>query len=258
MANELALRPSYWESVSGGKDSLYMLNYILHNLDRYPLDGVVHFELEIDYPVIHDVINYMEHECNRFNIPFLRIRPRKTWEELYKLWGFPSGIVKWCNSEYKLDAKKQFEEFLRNRGFYSVQYIGYCFDEEKRWSKRKNNKVIEVYPLVEAGIVEDDILEWARNQPIYNDYYKYNRRNGCMYCPNSSLSCHAYLLKYYPENYAYMMTKAAETERELEKKCGHAVSVWQGNPKYNTEYRDKIIRTKWFPKLEKMIEENEC
>lgn len=38
----IALRPSYWASVSGGKDSLYMLNYILHNLDRYPLDGVVH------------------------------------------------------------------------------------------------------------------------------------------------------------------------------------------------------------------------
>lgn len=42
MGNEIALRPSFWASVSGGKDSLYMLNYILHNLDRYPLDGVVH------------------------------------------------------------------------------------------------------------------------------------------------------------------------------------------------------------------------
>ena len=50
MSGEIALRPSYWASVSGGKDSLYMLNYILHNLDRYPLDGVVHFELEVDYP----------------------------------------------------------------------------------------------------------------------------------------------------------------------------------------------------------------
>lgn len=55
MTGKIALRPSYWASVSGGKDSLYMLNYILHNLDRYPLDGVVHFELEIDYPFIHEV-----------------------------------------------------------------------------------------------------------------------------------------------------------------------------------------------------------
>lgn len=50
MSNEIALRPSYWASVSGGKDSLYMLNLILHNLEKYPLTGVVHFELDIDYP----------------------------------------------------------------------------------------------------------------------------------------------------------------------------------------------------------------
>lgn len=81
--NEIALRPSYWASVSGGKDSLYMLNLILHNLDRYPLDGVVHFELEIDYPFIKDVIDYMESECKRFGIRFERIKPTKTWEEWY-------------------------------------------------------------------------------------------------------------------------------------------------------------------------------
>lgn len=31
---ELQLKPTYWASVSGGKDSLYMLNLILHNLDN--------------------------------------------------------------------------------------------------------------------------------------------------------------------------------------------------------------------------------
>ena len=31
-----------------------MLNYILRNLDRYPLDGVVHFELEVDYPFMQN------------------------------------------------------------------------------------------------------------------------------------------------------------------------------------------------------------
>ena len=77
MSGKIALRPSYWASVSGGKDSLYMLNYILHNLDRYPLNGVVHFELEIDYPFIHDVIDYMESECKRFGIRFVRINPEK-------------------------------------------------------------------------------------------------------------------------------------------------------------------------------------
>lgn len=31
MANDIVLRPSYWASVSGGKDSLYMLMLILTN-----------------------------------------------------------------------------------------------------------------------------------------------------------------------------------------------------------------------------------
>lgn len=100
MTGEIALRPSYWASVSGGKDSLYMLNYILHNLDRYPLNGVVHFELEIDYPFIHDVIDYMESECKKFGIQFVRIKPRKSWGELYDKYGFPMRKARWCNSHY--------------------------------------------------------------------------------------------------------------------------------------------------------------
>ena len=60
MKNEIALKPTYWASVSGGKDSLYMLYYILNHLDKYPLTGVVHFELEIDYPFIKNVENKLK------------------------------------------------------------------------------------------------------------------------------------------------------------------------------------------------------
>lgn len=117
MTGEIVLRPSYWASVSGGKDSLYMLNYILHNLDRYPLNGVVHFELEIDYPFIHDVIDYMESECKKFGIQFVRIKPRKSWGELYDKYGFPMRKARWCNSIYKLDASRQLGEWLKEVGF---------------------------------------------------------------------------------------------------------------------------------------------
>ena len=101
MANELVLRPTYWASVSGGKDSFFMLNYILHNLHRYPLHGVVHFELEIDYPFIKEVIDYMEEQCKKAGIVFYRIKPRVPYMDLYEKYGFPTKIVRWCNSEYK-------------------------------------------------------------------------------------------------------------------------------------------------------------
>lgn len=257
MKNEIVLRPSYWACVSGGKDSFYMLNHILHNLDKYPLDGVVHFELEIDFPFIKNVIDYMESECKRFGVKFVRISPRKTWKELYDKYGFPTRFRRWCNSDYKLDSKKQCEDFLRAQGFYLVSYIGYCADEEKRFEKRANVK--EIYPLVEAGITEDVILEWAKNVPIYNDYYKFNKRCGCMYCPMISLPSLAYLLKYYPDNYNEFMRLAKETELEVERKTGKTFSVFD-RPKYNSDYKDKRVREVYLPKLEEALSriENEA
>ena len=62
MSNDVVLRPSDWASVSGGKDSLYMLMLILSRPDKYPLDGVVHFELEIDYPKEYD---FLITECKK-------------------------------------------------------------------------------------------------------------------------------------------------------------------------------------------------
>lgn len=182
-STELALRPSYWASVSGGKDSLFMLNLILHNLDKYPLDGVVHFELEIDYPFIKNVIDYMQWECERVGIRFVRIKPTKKWGELYERYGFPTRKARWCNDKYKLTAKKKLQEFMKKQGFNTVFYIGYCADEEKRFAKRVDLQKVERYPLVEEGIEEETIWAWAKTQSIFNHYYETQKRCGCMYCP---------------------------------------------------------------------------
>lgn len=255
MSTEIALRPSYWASVSGGKDSLYMVNLILHNLDRYPLDGVVHFELEIDYPFIKDVIDYMESECKKHGIRFVRIKPRKTWEKLYEQYGFPARVSRWCNNHYKLDAQKQLEEWMKSLGYYTVSYIGYCADEEKRFAKRTSKAKRELYPLVENGINESEIWEWAKQQPIYNNYYKTNRRCGCMYCPMSSYINFAYLYKYYPDNFAFMVEKMKETEKIREQELGRPFSVISSNPKYNADYLENIVKTKWLRILEEKEQE---
>lgn len=252
MKNEIELKPSYWASVSGGKDSLYMLNLILHNLNKYPLNGVVHFELEIDFPFIHKVIDYMESECAKFGIPFYRIKPRKTWKELYDKYGFPTGKARWCNNKYKLDSKTQMKDFLKSQGAYLVSYIGYCVDEKSRYSDRYNK--YERYPLVEENIEEATILEWAKTQPIFNDYYKFNKRCGCMWCPMSCMANHAYLLHYYPNEYEELMKLAHDTEVKRERELGRPFSVWQVNPKYNTEYRDKRVREVYLPKLKEELE----
>lgn len=237
---------------------MYMLHTILNNLDRYPLDGVVHFELEIDYPFIKNVIDYMESECTKIGVKFFRIKPRKTWEELYytvsktgKMRGFPTRVARWCNNIYKLDSKKQLEDFLKSERHHSVFYIGYCADEEKRFTKREST---EVYPLVENGITENEVLEWSKAQPLFNHYYETQKRCGCMYCPLASYLNFAYLLKYYPSNFEYMIARMKETEKIRELELGRPFSVISSNPKYNAEYIDKIVKVKWLKKLEEKEE----
>ncbi len=252
--NKIVLKPSYWASVSGGKDSLYMLFYILLNLNKYPLDGVVHFELEIDFPFIKNVIDYMESECKKYGIKFVRIKPRTTWKELYNQYGYPTRVSRWCNSKYKLDAQRQCKDFLKSQGYQLVTYIGYCADEVNRFEKRAGNN--EIYPLVDAGINESKILDWAKEVPIFNDYYKFNKRCGCMYCPMCTMNNLAYILLYYPNSYEEMMKLAKETELLLGREYGKPFSVFSGNPKYNAVYKDKRVREKYLPQLEEQLKKD--
>lgn len=119
---DVALRPIHYASVSGGKDSLYMLMVILSKLDKYPLDMVVHYELEIDYPWVKEVVNHMESKCRELGIKFVRIRPTETYDSLYNKYGFPSRKVRWCNGKYKLDCKCQLEKWIKAQSCRPVAY----------------------------------------------------------------------------------------------------------------------------------------
>lgn len=249
MKNEIELSKTYWASVSGGKDSLYMLAHILHNLDKYPLDGVVHFELEIDYPFIKNVIDYMERECTRYGIPFIRIKPQKSWFELLEKYGYPTRTYRWCNSKYKMTCRHQLDELMKKQNKKVICYIGYCANEVNRVDKRKNND--EIYPLYEMGVYEETIWNWAKKQTIFNDYYKYNKRCGCYNCPMQHMHNTKYNSVYYPDLYNEYMSLAEKSEKLMEKKQSKPFSVWQGNPKYNTAYRRQRIEQMELKEIER-------
>ena len=58
------------------------------------------------------------------------------------------------------------------------------------------------------------------------------------------------MLKYYPDNYNFMIQKMAETEKYLSELKGKPVAIKQSNAKYNIQYIDNIVRTKYLKKLE--------
>ena len=176
--------------------------------------------------------------------PFYSIKPNNSWYELVKERGMPTRKARWCN-KWKMEAKKNLQSFLRSRGEKLISYIGFCADEVNRFKNDGN-----IYPLAEENIIEKDILEWAKTEPIFNDYYKYNTRCGCMFCPMASMTNLAYLYKYYPTEYSFFMSECKRTEEMREKELGRPFSVFQSKPKYNSEYYDRIVRTKYAKRLE--------
>lgn len=249
--NEIKLRPVYIASVSGGKDSMYMLFRILENRDKYPLDMVVHFELEIDYPWVKDVVNIYEEFCKRYGIKFVRIKPRVSYQELFEKYGLPTRRARWCNGSYKLDCERQLTEWLRKQECRPVEYIGFCADETQRFKVQLNDKdADEIYPLAELGITEDIILEWAKNQPFFGNWYKLFKRQGCICCPNVSRKELAYILKYYPDKYDWFIKSA----KEIEDKCHYPYFGGSRDERGQwAEKVDKAIRQKWLPRLEEEI-----
>ena len=70
-----------------------------------------------------------------------------------------------------------------------------------------------------------------------------------MYCPIASYMQYAYLLKYYPAHFYTMIAYMRETEKIREKELHRPFSVISSNPKYNADYLEMIIKTKWLQKL---------
>ncbi|MCQ2608946.1 MAG: hypothetical protein MJ197_09720 [Bacteroidales bacterium] len=212
--NELEKKDMYWASVSGGKDSLFMFRLILDNPEKYKLNGVVHFKLEIDFPWVDDVCALYKEWCQKLGIPYIEISPRMSWYDGVKRWGFPTRLGRWCNSNYKLDCRRQFEKTFKDIANIHW-YVGFCADETHRF---KN----DIYPLAIENINESDILEWAKNVPVFNNYYKTCKRQGCMFCPLSSMIEKAYLKKYYPDKYKEMCDYVKDFENKKHKLVYHA------------------------------------
>ena len=58
--------------------------------------------------------------------------------------------------------------------------------------------------------------------------------------------------KYYPDKFQFMIEKMRETEELRERTLGRPFSVISSNPKYNADYLEHIVKTKWLKKLNEM------
>ena len=191
-------------SVSGGKDSTYLIHYCLEN--GIDVDEYIFYDSELELPVIYDWLDELE---KIFNIKIRRIPPKKNFYDLFfrmrkkgklkgTLKGFPFVITKcWYMREIKSKAStKMFKD--------DVKLIGYTADENRaiNWLKEEKFR----YPLVEAGISQKEVLRRVQELDLYPPIYKLLKyygakkpRTGCWLCPKASIGWCRLVYNEYPK-----------------------------------------------------------
>lgn len=148
---------------------------------------------------------------------------------------------------YKLDAEKQMIKWIESMNCRPIAYIGFCADEKRRFKYQLGEwkKGSICYPLAEEGINENEILEWAKTVPLFNNWYKYFKRQGCMLCPMLTRKEIAYMCKYEHDSFERYFSYIGEYEKNFN------TTLW-GKPCNEIK---KKIETKWVDILE--MEENQ-
>lgn len=195
-------------SLSGGKDSVAMLLFVLKNLDKYPLDEVIFVDTGWEFNSIYKVIE----KCNElFPITTIKI----DLDAKFDNYSWCGGRARW-GTTYKLQAiNKYYKKKYPNDII--VEYIGYAKGEEKRIN---HSKKIVLYPLIENGISENDALVMCYKSHIhwieYNgeELYDFLDRVSCKYCKNKNLKELEELYTHFPKYWNELREKQLTTDRQ--------------------------------------------
>ena len=109
-----------------------------------------------------------------------------------KFSGFVLGGLCSANRDLKMKPIKSFNKLHPN----SIQYVGIAIDEPKRLSRLTGNKRSL---LVKYNYTEKMAYELCKKYSLLSPIYKNATRNGCWFCPNSSIREKAFISNNYPE-----------------------------------------------------------
>ena len=191
-------------SLSGGKDSTTMLLMMIEK--KIPVDHIVFFDTGWDFPGMSEHIDKLEKYIDR---EIIRLKPNKSFEELFDKYGFPSLKGRWCTT-YKRDTLSKFSNQYKP----NTQWIGFSSDESKRIKKTIGYN----YPLVDWKVTEEDALKYCYDKGFDwgGLYEKYNRVS-CWNCPLQSLKDLKALWLHFPEYWKRLLKMQEQSKWQFRK-----------------------------------------
>ena len=221
-------------SYSGGKDSQVVLDLVfqvLHVGEFIPLFTDTGMELPPTYDIVKETERFYREKNPEFEIK-KAYNPNETIE-LWKSFGPPSRILRWCCSVYKIAPQIRYlEEKSNGKLKFILTYEGTRADESSKRSTFKRTsrgqkifKEINVRPILHWNSLEVFLYILTKGLPL-NKLYRYGfRRVGCGVCPFASPWSEFLLWKFFREevkefvdvilSYAENMgTRSEEEKRE--------------------------------------------
>lgn len=192
-------------SFSGGKDSTAMLIYMMEN--RIPIDKVVFYDTLMEFPEMYahiaKVSEYIGVEIE-FIIPdrhpfyLMTSHPvnNRSYGGIRYGYGWPTHFRRWCTAEKRTALNKWIRKYAG-----ATWFIGIAADEDRPMAPGKR------YPLVEAGISEDQALKMCYEAGFnFGGLYRHFKRVSCWCCPLGGKKRARILWEYYPELWAKLKT----------------------------------------------------
>lgn len=196
-------KKNYVAKISGGKDSVAMLLYILEK--RLPLDYMVYVDNEVQFPAARHTVEKLRLRtgvplitaCAQFSYWFchhiLTRGPRKGTQG----YGWPCRCHRWC-------TRLNIQASNNSIPVGSCVYIGINADESKRTRDPEYGRTF-LYPLIDAGIGAKGALNYAYASGYnFQGHYRLFSRMSCYLCPLQPIGSLRTLYHNYPNLVAEM------------------------------------------------------
>lgn len=191
--------------ISHGKDSEYMLLYILSHPEKYPLDMVVFVNTGFEFDAVYEVRDRCVEMLAERSVPYKELdisgkffycmfqKPvcKQGENFVHRVgYGWCGGACRW-GTALKLETLRKF--YNRELSEYDVvEYVGIAADEPERVDCDAVKAGKKIYPLVNEGITEAECLLGCykhgflwKEDGIY--LYEVMDRLSCWLCRNKNL-----------------------------------------------------------------------
>ena len=189
-------------SLSGGKDSTAMLLMMIEK--KIKVDHIVFFDTGWEFSEMIEHIDKLEKYIDK---EIIRLKPNKSFDELFKRYNFPYFRRRWCTGEKIKYIKKFSKEYKLN-----TQWIGFSYDEAKRIKKT----IGYCYPLVDWKVTEEDALKYCLDKGFdWGGLYKHFDRVNCWCCPLQRLKDLKTLWLYFPDYWDKLIKMQEQSKNQF-------------------------------------------